>query len=103
MLRRNWVAQCRFGSGSIATDVARVKIHRCPLRSESNSPRSKRNLSHGQLCDMRTIHSGNPTWRRASPMGFQISGRPVWDLTNWAMLKAGSNSSTRRTSGRGFI
>ena len=31
--------------GSIAKDVARVKIHRCPLRSESNSPRSKRNLS----------------------------------------------------------
>ena len=32
-------------NGSIATDVARVKIHRCPLRSESNGPRSKRNLS----------------------------------------------------------
>jgi hypothetical protein len=31
--------------GSIATDVARVKIHRCPLRSESNGPPSKRNLS----------------------------------------------------------
>ena len=29
----------------IATDVARVKIHRCPLRSESNGPPSKRNLS----------------------------------------------------------
>ena len=40
-------------SGSIATDVARVKIHRSPLRSESNGPPSKRNLSQRAITGSR--------------------------------------------------
>ena len=45
-------------SGSIATDVARVKIHRCPLRSESNGPPSKRNLSQRANCRYSIWESG---------------------------------------------
>jgi hypothetical protein len=47
-----------FNKISIATDVARVKNHRCPLRSESNGPPSKRNLSQRANCRYSIWESG---------------------------------------------
>ena len=69
----------------------------CPLPTRSRPNRRRLDTSvsgHHATCD--TIHSGSPTSRRALPIGFQISARPVCARTNPATLKRGSSSRTRR-------